>query len=90
MAFFGPKAWVNPFGKMRISRLLKILLFIAQKGFFFFCKVLKHYFESYFDQIEIKKLLVFFYQKHGLTPLEKCEFLDFEKVCLFYTQKEKE
>ena len=71
MAFFGPKAWVNPFGKMRISRLLKILLFIAQKGFFFLCKVLKHYFESYFDQIEIKKLLVFFLSKAWVNPFGK-------------------
>ena len=29
MAIFGPKAWVNPFGKMSISRLFQFLVFIA-------------------------------------------------------------
>ena len=29
MAIFGPKPWVNPFGKMWIFRLLKLLVFIA-------------------------------------------------------------
>ena len=29
MAILGPKPWVNPFGKMSISRLFKILVFIA-------------------------------------------------------------
>ena len=34
MAIFGPKPWVNPFGKISIFRLLKLLVFIAQKGVF--------------------------------------------------------
>ena len=29
MAIFGPKPWVNPFGKMSIFRLFKLLVFIA-------------------------------------------------------------
>ena len=29
MAIFGPKPWVNPFGKMSIFRLFELLLFIA-------------------------------------------------------------
>ena len=28
MAIFGPKPWVNPFGKMAIFRLFKLLVFI--------------------------------------------------------------
>ena len=32
------------------------------------------------------KKLAFFDQKHGLAPLEKCNFWDFEKFC-FYTLK---
>ena len=27
MAFFGPKAWVNPFGKMSIFRIFELLVF---------------------------------------------------------------
>ena len=34
MAFFGPKPWVNPFGKMSIFRFFELFVFIAQKGFF--------------------------------------------------------
>ena len=29
MAIFGPKPWVNPFGKMSIFRLVELLVFIA-------------------------------------------------------------
>ena len=29
MAIFGPKPWVNPFGKMSIFRLFELLVFIA-------------------------------------------------------------
>ena len=36
MAIFGPKPWVNPFGKMSILRLFELLLFIAYKGVFSF------------------------------------------------------
>ena len=32
MASFGPKAWVNPFGKISICRLFELVVFIAQKG----------------------------------------------------------
>ena len=32
------------------------------------------------------KKIPFFYQKHGLTPLEKCDFNDFETIS-FYSQK---
>ena len=34
MAIFGPKPWVNPFGKMSIFRLLELLVFIGKKGVF--------------------------------------------------------
>ena len=36
MAIFGGKPWVNPFGKMSIFGLFKLLVFIAQKGVFSF------------------------------------------------------
>ena len=34
MAFFGPKPWVNAFGKVSIFRLFELFVFIAQKGVF--------------------------------------------------------
>ena len=36
MAIFGPKPWLNPFGKTSIFRHSKLLVFIAKKGVFFF------------------------------------------------------
>ena len=35
---------------------------------------------------KIMKKIPFFDQKHGLTPLEKCDFNDFETIS-FYSQK---
>ena len=34
MAIFGPKPWVNPFGKMSIFELLKLVVFWSRKAFF--------------------------------------------------------
>ena len=43
--FFGPRPWVNPFGKMSIFRIFKLFVFIAQKGvFFFFQNIVKDIF----------------------------------------------
>ena len=36
MANFGPKPWVNPFGKMSIFPLFELLVFVASKGVFSF------------------------------------------------------
>ena len=47
MAVFGPKSWVNPFGKMSIFRLFGFLVFIAQKGVFLFQNVIKEIFLAY-------------------------------------------
>ena len=60
---------------------------MVKKGFFFLCKVRKHYFQAYFDEIQIKKKLAFLAQKHGLTPLKKCDLLDFEKGCFLQSKR---
>ena len=44
MAIFGPKPWVNPFGKSLIFRNSKLLVFIAKKAAFF----VLHYRKSLF------------------------------------------
>ena len=36
MALFGPKLWVNRFGKMSIFRVFELLVFIGYKGVFSF------------------------------------------------------
>ena len=47
MAIFGPKPWVNPLGKMSIFRLFGLLVFIDQKGVFWFQNIIKDIFLSY-------------------------------------------
>ena len=41
MAIFGPKPWVNPFGKTSIILLFERLVFIAYKGVFSFYNIVK-------------------------------------------------
>ena len=80
MAFFDQKHGLTPLEK-RIFWTLKNS-FSKSKRFLFPVEVSKHYFKSNFLEIYInKKKLAFFVQKQGLTPLEKCDFLDFEKFC---------
>ena len=56
MAIFGPKPWVNPFGKMSIFRLYELLVFIAQKGVFSFQNIVNVNFSTF-------EVLVFIAQK---------------------------
>ena len=77
MAIFIPKSWVKPFGKMSIFDFLNFIFFIAQKGVLSLLNMIKDIFLAYIAQ---KKELVkwpYLDQNHGLTPLEKCQFLDF-------------
>ena len=66
MAIFGPKPWVNPFGKMSIFWLFELLVFLGYKGVFSAYTSLK-------KKLEEWELLD---QNHGLTPLEKYHFFD--------------
>ena len=78
MAIFGPKPWVNPFGKTSIFRLFKLLVFIAQKGVFFRSRMSQYTFSwSILRQKKKLEKWPFLDQNHGLTLLEKCQFFDF-------------
>ena len=46
MGIFGPKPWVNPFGKMSIFRGFELLVFIVYKGVFFVLEYRKRYFSG--------------------------------------------
>ena len=76
-AIFGPKPWVNPFGKMSIFRSFELLVFIAQKGLFLLQNLVKEIFMPYISQKNNLEKWPFADQNHGLTPLEKCQFFDF-------------
>ena len=47
MAIFGPKPWVNPFGRMSIFRLFELFVFIAQKRVVSFQNIVKNIFLAY-------------------------------------------
>ena len=86
MAIFGPKPWVNPFGKISIFRLFELSIFIAQKGVFSFYKIVK---DVFLADIAKKKKLVkcsVLEKNQALTPLEKCQFFHFLNFLFFIAQ----
>ena len=72
MATFGPKPWVNPFGKMSIFRLFSTCCFYSLERRFL---SLEYHKRTVSWPILPKKQkvekMVIFGQNHGLTPLEK-------------------
>ena len=48
MAMFGPKPWVNPFGKMLIFRLFELLVFFSLERRSFVLQYRKKYFPSFY------------------------------------------
>ena len=77
---FYQKHGLTPLKKMRFLSPRKTKIFMAKKGFFSIQNIIKHYFQSYFDGKQITEKITVFDQKHGLTPLEKCDFWDFERL----------
>ena len=65
---------------------MKNFVFIVQKSFFFPSRTLLTLTSRVIFSEKIMKKIPFFDQKHGLTPLEKCDFNDFETIS-FYSQK---
>ena len=83
MAIFGPKPWVNVFGKMSIFRLFELFVFIAYKGVFSLQNIVKHIFLVYIAQQKKLEKWPFLDQNDGLTPSEKCQFFDFCNFLFF-------
>ena len=77
MAIFGPKQWVNPFGKMLIFGLFRLIAFIAQKGVFSFQHIIKDILLAFISLKNKVQNEPFLAQNHGLIPLEKCQFFGF-------------
>ena len=84
MAIFGPKPWVNPFGKNVNFRLIELLCFYSL-GTRFFCSRMSY--KAFSWPLLTKKKKVekwpFLDQNHGLTPLEKYQFFDFFNSLFF-------
>ena len=87
MTIFGPKAWVNPFGKMSIFRLFEFFVFIAQKGVYSFQNIVKEIFLAYIAYKEKWEKWPFLNQNHGLILWEKMSI--FRLFELFFYSLEK-
>ena len=84
MAIFGPKPWINPFGKMSIFRLFWTSCFYSLERLFSVLDYRKrHCFGLYCLKKKKLEKWPFLDQNHGLTPLEKCQFLDFFELLVF-------
>ena len=87
MAIFGPKPWVNFFGKMSIFRLFELVVFLAQKGFFLVLEYHKRHFPClYCLKNKNWKNGHFWYQNHGFgqKPWKNINFSTFG-TCSFYS-----
>ena len=70
MSIFGPKPWVNPFGKMTIFRPFEFLLIIAKKGVFVLEYRKRHFPGFYCLKKKLEKWPVFG-PKPWVNPLRK-------------------
>ena len=84
MAIFGPKWWVNPFGKMSNFRLFETSCFYSLEKRFFVLEYRKRHFPGLYC-LKKKKLekWPFLDQNHGLNPLEKGEFSTVWTSCFY-------
>ena len=78
IAISSPKPWVNHFGKMSTFRLFLNFFFYSLQRRFFVLEYVKRDFPGLYC-LKKKKLEKWpcLDQNHGLTSLEKCQFLDF-------------
>ena len=67
IAIFGPKPWVNPFGKVSLFGLFEVPFFKAQKGVFLFQNIVKDFSLAYIASKEKLEKLPFLDKNHGLT-----------------------
>ena len=72
---------------MSILQLFELLVFIAQKGIFSFQNIVKDNFLAYTALKKKFKKRPFLDQKHGLTPLQKCQFYRLFEFVVFIAQK---
>ena len=87
-AIFGPKPWVNPFGKMSIFLTFLTSCFYSLERRFFVLESRKRHFPGLCClKKKVLKKRPFLDQNHGLIPLEKCHFFDFLNFLFFYPRK---
>ena len=87
MAIFGPKAYVNPFGKISIFPLFALVVFIAQKGFFSFQNIAKHIFLACISLKKEVEKWPFFLPKPWLNPFGKISIFGRFELDVFIGRK---
>ena len=87
MAIFGPKPWVNPFGKVSIFGLFEVLVFIAQKGVFFFLEYRKRLFPGLYCLERKVGKMVIFRPKPWVNPFGIMSILQLFEVLVFLGQE---
>ena len=87
MAIFGPKPWVNPFGKMSIFGLFGLLVFIAQKGVFSLQNIVKDIFLAYIAFKKKVGKMAIFGPKPWVNPFGKMSIFRLFELLVFIAQK---
>ena len=87
MAIFGPKPWVNPFGKMSIFRLFDLLVFIAQKGVFWLENIVKDIFLACIAYEQKVGKMAIFGPKQWVNPFGKMSTFPLFELLVFIAQK---
>ena len=87
MAFFDQKHGLTPLKKCVFFELWKILFFKVKNVSFFSAKWESIISRLILIKFKLKIKLAFFWQKYGLTPLKKSDFLDIEKCCFSRSKK---
>ena len=83
MAIFGPKPWINPFGKMSIFRLFEVLVFTAAKGVFSFYSIGKDIFLAYGCFKKKVGKMPIFGQRQWVNPFGKMSIFGLFEVLVF-------
>ena len=87
MTIFGPKPWVNRFGKKSIFPLFELLFFIAQKGVFQLQNIVKNIFLAYIAQKKSWKNGHFWSKTMGQTLMKNGHFSTFSTACFYSLER---
>ena len=83
MVIFGLKRWLHPFVKMAIFDFFNFLFSLPRKAWFRSRISSKTFSLPILPEQKKLEKWPFLDQKHGLTPLEKCQFFDFKTSCFY-------
>ena len=79
----GPNPWVNPFGKLSIFRLIKLLVFKAKKGLFVVVEYLQRYFPGLYCLKKKVGKMAIFGPNPWVNPFGKMSIFRFIKLLVF-------